>query len=562
MVNKYLVDTMDLQWTYYSLIALMSTFVAIVLIYVILKRKRTPMSISFCVLMFSLLIWSLTEFLHIMFTDLDTILLFSKLSYFGISFAPPFWLIFSLYYGSREKYMNRTNVALLLFIPVMTLLFVFTNDLHSLIWRNIELSSSGSIVYYVKDYGPWFYIFTFYSYILLAMGIYFVVDPFSFNSSIYRNQKVILLLALLVPWASNIIFIGFGPKIYSMDFTPLSFVITCCIMLFSIYNFDFLKIVPIANKIIIENINDAIIVTDNAYRIVHLNDSAKSMLKLDGKDIYGEKIDDHTPMWKELNASIHTPSKEVKNFIEMVEGNYYLCSLSDLYQNDIMIGNLLMIKDITKEKISEYRINKLNEHLELVNKILSHDISNNLTIANSLLDLMDVNYIEYKDKAKKSITKSMELISRMKDLDGSFNTQSKLSKYRISEILEKTIENFENIDFNLTGDCHVLANEAILSIFDNIISNAIVHGKTKKIDVVVDVEGSFAMVNIIDYGVGIPDDVIGNVFEYGYSHGENKGTGYGLFIAKKIMELYGGDISVKNNKPHGTVFTLKFIVWC
>ncbi|MFW6185913.1 MAG: ATP-binding protein [Halobacteriota archaeon] len=37
----------------------------------------------------------------------------------------------------------------------------------------------------------------------------------------------------------------------------------------------------------------------------------------------------------------------------------------------------------------------------------------------------------------------------------------------------------------------------------------------------------------------------------------NEGTGLGLYIAKKTVDRYGGAITVEDNQPRGSVFTLK-----
>jgi len=42
----------------------------------------------------------------------------------------------------------------------------------------------------------------------------------------------------------------------------------------------------------------------------------------------------------------------------------------------------------------------------------------------------------------------------------------------------------------------------------------------------------------------------------GFSHGENRGAGLGLFIAKKFIELCGGNIRVQDNLPQGTTFVI------
>jgi two-component system sensor kinase len=46
------------------------------------------------------------------------------------------------------------------------------------------------------------------------------------------------------------------------------------------------------------------------------------------------------------------------------------------------------------------------------------------------------------------------------------------------------------------------------------------------------------------------------IFDEGFSYGERRGTGLGLYLVKKTMERYGGSVRVEDNKPQGAVFVL------
>lgn len=88
----------------------------------------------------------------------------------------------------------------------------------------------------------------------------------------------------------------------------------------------------------------------------------------------------------------------------------------------------------------------------------------------------------------------------------------------------------------------------------NLIINAATHGKGAKVDLAR--EGDDAVVIISDEGPGIPEDLIGQVFEpfFRVDIGRRKslpGAGLGLAIAKEIIERFGGTIAVANREPKG-----------
>jgi signal transduction histidine kinase len=63
---------------------------------------------------------------------------------------------------------------------------------------------------------------------------------------------------------------------------------------------------------------------------------------------------------------------------------------------------------------------------------------------------------------------------------------------------------------------------------------------------------------IADYGKGVPPEIKGMIFQEGFRYGEMGNTGLGLYIVKKTMERYGGQVSVEDNQPKGAVFVLRF----
>ena len=94
--------------------------------------------------------------------------------------------------------------------------------------------------------------------------------------------------------------------------------------------------------------------------------------------------------------------------------------------------------------------------------------------------------------------------------------------------------------------------------FGDIVRNAIVHGEATKIEVEVKNENGTCITSIVDDGIGIPDDLKERIFEEGFKHGDRGGTGLGLYLVKKMMERYQGEISVSDNTPRGAIFELRF----
>ena len=96
----------------------------------------------------------------------------------------------------------------------------------------------------------------------------------------------------------------------------------------------------------------------------------------------------------------------------------------------------------------------------------------------------------------------------------------------------------------------------------NLINNAIKYGADgKRIDVRIDVDGDYVIVQVINYGKVIPADELPLIFDKFYRVEQSRsthtgGTGLGLAIAQNIVQMHGGEISVRSDM-HGTAFIVK-----
>lgn len=242
-------------------------------------------------------------------------------------------------------------------------------------------------------------------------------------------------------------------------------------------------------------------------------------------------------------------------FDDTVTNKWYEISVSKVLVDDKIYYAHLMT-DINEKYVKEQRIIELNQTLRLLNKILRHDILNNLTVISMSLEIMKTQDIDLQRKALISIQKSVELVDKMRELESAVSSGRGLSIYDLKSIIHELTVNYP-VKIDIEGDCKVMADEALVSVLTNLVSNAINHGKTEKIDIKIYEDDNFCTVKVIDYGIGIPDEIANHIFEEGFSYGENKGLGLGLYIAKKTIDRYGGKIFLEKTIPHGATFILK-----
>lgn len=107
---------------------------------------------------------------------------------------------------------------------------------------------------------------------------------------------------------------------------------------------------------------------------------------------------------------------------------------------------------------------------------------------------------------------------------------------------------------------------SISEVLSNLVDNAIKYSNDGgSIEVSAKVEGDFVEVSVEDHGIGMPSNVIGNLFHKFYrSHRSREtvaGTGIGLYISKAIVESHGGKMNVRSVEGHGSTFTFSLPIW-
>jgi K+-sensing histidine kinase KdpD len=100
------------------------------------------------------------------------------------------------------------------------------------------------------------------------------------------------------------------------------------------------------------------------------------------------------------------------------------------------------------------------------------------------------------------------------------------------------------------------------SVVLNLIENAIKYSdEGTTVRVTLKREGEKVRLCVYDEGYGIPVEEREKVFGKFYRIGnedtrKSKGTGLGLYIVKRFVEIYNGSITIEDNKPRGSVFRL------
>jgi PAS domain S-box-containing protein len=241
------------------------------------------------------------------------------------------------------------------------------------------------------------------------------------------------------------------------------------------------------------------------------------------------------------------------------------------------IGILGIARDITERKRAEEALKRYAQQLkdsnklkQLTNDILSHDLINPLSVAESYGDLiMDTGisgeHRDYLETMLSSLKKARRILEdantylKLRDME-----ELEFEDLNINNAMERILEDFRpqlndkdiKLDFNPEKEITVSASPLIGEVLSNLVSNAIKYspeGSTITIEIE---DGDVCLMRFIDQGPGIPDEHKERVFQR-YERLEKeavKGVGLGLAIVKQIMELHRGKVWVEDNPGGGSIF--------
>ncbi|QEM12949.1 ATP-binding protein [Mucilaginibacter rubeus] len=106
----------------------------------------------------------------------------------------------------------------------------------------------------------------------------------------------------------------------------------------------------------------------------------------------------------------------------------------------------------------------------------------------------------------------------------------------------------------------MVSKPLLIIALNNIIGNAFKFSGGQPVVCTLNVDDSFIKIDIRDSGIGIPTEDVDKIFNsfYRSPNGRSfKGSGIGLYVTQKIIQLFGGTITVLPAQP-GTIFSLTF----
>jgi two-component system sensor kinase FixL len=252
-------------------------------------------------------------------------------------------------------------------------------------------------------------------------------------------------------------------------------------------------------------------------------------------------------------------------------------------EDDDEVSYVGILRDVTERKRADELREQFIEQLTVQNEerthfvhVASHDLREPLRMISAFCgrlskgyaDRLDERGNEYLSLVLAASAQMTRLLDDLVDFGRLGLEAARGSKFDSSLVLDQVLETFDDpireSHAEITrGQLPQIYGNPIRfqRLFQNIIGNGLKYvsqGVHPRIHVAATQEGEFWRFSVLDNGIGIEPRHYQRIFEPFkrlHAKGRYDGSGLGLAICRKIVEGFGGDISVRSNEGEGSTFT-------
>lgn len=326
-------------------------------------------------------------------------------------------------------------------------------------------------------------------------------------------------------------------------------------------------------RLMMENLQEGVILTDDTYRILGMNRCAGDILqKKDVASLVGQPLEPFfaEAPWDEIHG--HTNLPDVLERKISKDASLYLLTVQSVYQDEEFYGVLFIIDDITEQEHREQLRREFTSNV-------SHELKTPLTSISGFAEVLsaglfksDADVVHFGSLIRKEAKRLLAMIEEIMHLTRIEENREKVHREPVclSEIINDIVEFMEPVlvEKKVTVHCTleqatVLGDKGLLrEMAMNLIDNAVKYNLPGgHVYVSVRKHGDHIDFAVKDTGIGIPEDKQKRVFERFYRADTSRsrkisGSGLGLSIVKHIAEYHNGTITLRSKENNGTEITI------
>lgn len=344
----------------------------------ILSRRRQPSSTIASVMLLAMAEWTMTLALEIIATDLPSKLLWHKLQFIGVAVLPTGWLWYVLRFVGLEKLVTRWRAVMVYIIPAVVLTLALTNDVHGLVWTDASIAAGASLGALKITRGPAHWLYVVHTYVVMGTGTALLIKFMNRRRRSYRWQTAALLFAGGLPSLASLIDILSQELFPTLNATPLSLTATAIVGIWTVFRLRLGNLVPVAQKAVVESMNDGVIVLDDQNTVMDVNPAVECLSRQPAREAVGRPLEQ---VWPELAHQLTLIEHEDDDTHELAISigdtrltlDVHVSPLADW--QDRTVGRVVVMRDITHHKRIEQALREAEHDKALVLDSISESVT-------------------------------------------------------------------------------------------------------------------------------------------------------------------------------------------
>lgn len=339
---------------------------------------------------------------------------------------------------------------------------------------------------------------------------------------------------------------------------------------------------------ILQSAMDAIITVDDEQTVVLFNTAAVAMFGCPAEHAIGTRLTRFFPTrFHEQQANLLANQEHIFSLDDAsgmsgvtvglrLDGEEFPAEVSSSSVVESGTGlHTLFIRDVTSRVKTYKALERSNLDLQQFAYVASHDLKTPLRSIGGFIQILERNYsAQLDDKARALIRRTAEATKRLEQL-----TEDLLSYARIdAEVKEFVLVNMTEVaqevihllDASITSTAATVRVDELpvvlgdrtqlIQLLLNLVGNALKYCRDRApmIELSAVERDGVWLFSVADNGIGIDAQHFKKVFEVFkrlHSQGEFPGTGIGLAVCRRVVELHGGEIRVASIPGQGSVFS-------
>lgn len=330
----------------------------------------------------------------------------------------------------------------------------------------------------------------------------------------------------------------------------------------------------------VEHAGHSVLITDPSGTIEYVNPAFEEDTGYTASEIIGEDPeilssgvhDDefYRDMWETIsNGKVWTGEviNETKNG-DQITIDQTIAPITDASGN--IEAYVSINRDITERRNYRERLEDQNEQLRLLNRLVRHDIRNEMGLISGWTDQLAENGSGKDNVAYEVIQEGTANVTELTRYVGDLmqvmmTDDDEVGALPLNGPIRRQVQEIDEAHDDATieiegsiPEVSVRANEMLSSVFRNLLTNAINHNDKDEPEVTVTAtrDGSMAVVHVADNGPGIDEQRKQTIFADGEKGINSDGSGLGLYLVQTLVDQFGGTVGVEDNDPEGSVFVV------